>query len=161
MAEFSGKVVSAVYMDPEYSMIKVRFEDGDNLAVYNLMNNENDPDYKDLLAEGWDHEKIVDETAELKRAESAAFNFEVHEAAKVLLVEKYGFGEENESKDAESSFTWEDFFDRMNSDKDEIFKFKIWAFESEKMKSVSPEVKRELRKAPSLIEALNVFNSVS
>lgn len=163
MAEFSGKVVSATFVDPEYSIIKVRYEDNDgNLTVYNLAANPDSQDYKDLLAEGWDTEKIIEETAEEKRAQSAAFNREINYAARLLIEEKFGYTEDEseETSEVNQKFSWDHFFDTMNFNKDEIFKFKIWAFESKKMEGASAEVKRDLRKAATLLEAIKIYEAI-
>ena len=160
MAEFSGKIVSAQFIDEEYSIIKVVYDNEGTLTVYNLDVNPDHPDYKDLVSEGWDLEKIIEETAEIKRAQSAAFNEQVNYAAKLLLRERFGYSDEEGSGEKTTEFSWDYFFDTMNTDKDEIFKFKIWAFESEKMKEASAELKRDLRKAQTFIDAIKIYEQL-
>lgn len=99
MAEFSGRVVSAQFIDAEYTIIKVLYDDNGMLNVYNLDVNPDHPDYQDLLAEGWDQERIIEETAELKKAQAAAFNVEVQNAAKVLAQEMVGMNIIQEEKE--------------------------------------------------------------
>ena len=160
MAEFSGKIVDAVYVNEEYSIVKIRYEDSaGNLAVYNLEANPDDEDYKALVAEGWDSEKILDATVEFKQAQSLAYNIEIENAAKIMLEEKFGedFGAADNT--ASKSILWENFLE-LNEDKDEIFKFKIWAFESEAMKTADADVKRALRKAPTLAKAISIYDTM-
>jgi hypothetical protein len=161
MAEFSGKIVDAVYVNEEYSIVKIRYEDSaGNLAVYNLEANPDDEDYKALVAEGWDSEKILDATVEFKQAQSLAYNIEIENAAKIMLEEKFGEDFSSASNSNSSgSILWEDFLE-LNEDKDEIFKFKIWAFESEAMKTADADVKRALRKAPTLMKAIAIYDTM-
>jgi uncharacterized protein YdhG (YjbR/CyaY superfamily) len=159
MAEFSGKIVSAQYIDPEYSIIKVLYDDNGRLTVYNLDVNPDHPDFQALEAEGWTSDKIIDETAEVKKAQSMAFNIEIESAAKKLLEEKFGENINNPDSNAETRISWEDF-PTLNEDKDEIFRFKIWAFESEAMKGASPEVKKSLRKATTLAKAIAIYDTL-
>jgi hypothetical protein len=159
MAEFSGKVVSAEFIDAEYTLIKVRYEENGVLNVYQLFANPDHPDYQALLEEGWDADKIVEETAASKRAQSAAWNTEVNNAAKILLKEKFGYDQEGE--DSENKlFSWEYFFEVMNNNTDKIFEFKIWGFESEKMKNATEETKTNFRKAKTFVEAIKIYETV-
>ncbi len=90
MAEFSGKVVDAQFVDEQHSIIKVLYDQDGSLYVYNLDVNPDHPDYKELMSEGWDLEKIAESTAEYKKAESAAFNIEVNQAARAIAQEMLG-----------------------------------------------------------------------
>jgi len=159
MAEFSGKIISAQYIDPEYSIIKVLYDNDGAMTVYNVDVNPDHPDFQALEAEGWDSEKIIEETAESKKAQSMAFNIEIETAAKKLLEEKFGENINNPDSDAETRIAWEDF-PKLNEDKDEIFRFKIWAFESEAMKGASPDVKKSLRKATTLAKAIAIYDTL-
>ena len=158
MADFSGKIVDAHYMSQDYSVIRVRYEEDGKLYVYNLNHDPDHQDWKDLVAEGWDDEKLAESTKEYKRASAAAHNYEVNQAAKLLLKEKFGYEEQSEKKNTE--FSWDRFFDKMNTNKDEIFKFKIWAFESERMKDATAQMKKDLRKTKTIAEAIAVYESV-
>ena len=159
MAEFSGKIVEAVYANSEYTIIKVLYEDGDILVPYHLEADPNHKDYQALIADGWNEDKILDATAEFKKSQVAAFNIEIEHAAKIMLEEKFGkdFGAADST--ASKSILWENFLE-LNEDKDEIFKFKIWAFESEAMKSADAEIKRALRKAPTLSKAISIYDTM-
>lgn len=163
MALFSGKIEKAYYISEDYSVVEVIYtDDNGNKVNHALEVNENHPDYKDLLAEDWDEERLFIETAEYKRDRAASFNQYVNDAAKILLAEKFDFEDDIAGAEKKKdSFTWDEFFTSMNNDKDEIFKFKIWAFESDKLKGASAQLKRDLRKAPSLLDAMTVYGSVT
>lgn len=161
MAEFSGKIIEAVFLDIDCSIIKVRYEDGEGkIAIFNLEVDPSNKDYQELISEGWDNERIAEATAEFKRAQSLAFNIEVETAAKKILEEK--FGEDFASKDnpdSDGSISWENLLN-LNEDKDEIFKFKIWAFESPAMKDATAASKKDLRKAPTLMKAIAIYDTM-
>ena len=194
MAEFSGKIVSAQFIDNEYSIIKVVYDDNGTLTVYNVTVNSEHPDYQDLVAEGWTQEKLIEETAEIKRAQQAAFNLEVQNAAKVMLgmvelqsqkndlekaieeqqrvlQERDQALQEREKtlldldqdvkKKAESAqhIVW-DHVMKINEDKDELFKFKLWALEQDIVKEASKEVKSSIRKAKRITTALGIIDSL-
>ena len=90
MAEFSGKVLSVEYIDPEHTMLKVRYASDGKNVIYHMSTNPDSQDFKDLLAEGWDAEKIMEDTAESKRIQSEAYNTEINQAARVLAQEMLG-----------------------------------------------------------------------
>jgi hypothetical protein len=156
-SEFSGKIISVQYIDSGHTLMKVVYDDNGSLSVFDL--DANHAYYPELEKEGWDTEKIIEETAAIKQAQSAAFNAQVSAAAKILLEEKFGYTDSGENS-VNSNFSWDHFFDTMNTDKDEMFKFKIWAFESERMKEASAELKRDLRKAQTFIEAIKIYEQL-
>lgn len=168
MAIFSGKINTAHYIDLEYTLVEILYT-GDDGNVYShaLRADPDNKEWKELLAEGWDEDKLANGTAEYKRRSLGAFNREVLKAAQILIREKYGYADEegDENTDAElidPTFSWDNVFDKidtMNHNKEEIFKFKIWAFESKKMKKASQEVKKELRKATTLVDSLKIYIS--
>lgn len=167
MAEFSGKVLSAVFADEDHSIIKVRYEEGNVILVYNLEANEKNKDYQDLLAEGWDAEKILDETAEAKRAESHAFNLMVNQAAQQILEEsratrKHQIDSQFREEIMQFKEKTEDFFTHIaeDTDKDTLFRFKLWALETKDVKESSKELKSKIRKAKTLIEGFAVLHEI-
>ena len=191
MAEFSGKVVDAQFVDEEHSIIKVLYEQDDLIMVYNLDVNPDHPDYKQLMSEGWDLEKIAESTAEYKKAESAAFNIEVNEAARALAQEMLGMkvlqderdrlaaekeklGEQVNSKEevligldkevkiktnqVDSAYfehLWE-----MNENKEQLFKFKLWALELDAVKDAGKEIKSSIRKATRISQGLAIIDAL-
>lgn len=191
MAEFSGKVVDAQFIDNEHSIIKVLYDQDGSLHVYNLDVNPDHPDYKELMSEGWDLEKIAESTAEYKKAESAAFNIEVNTAARALAQEMIGMkvlqderdrlaaekeklGEQVSSKEetligldkevkiktnqADSAYfehLWE-----INENKEELFKFKLWALELDAVKDAGKEIKSSIRKATRISQGLAIIDAL-
>ena len=191
MAEFSGKVVDAQFIDNEHSIIKVLYDQDGSLHVYNLDVNPDHPDYKELMSEGWDLEKIAESTAEYKKAESAAFNIEVNTAARALAQEMLGMkvlqderdrlaaekeklGEQVSSKEetligldkevkiktnqVDSAYfehLWE-----MNENKEELFKFKLWALELDADKDAGKEIKSSIRKATRISQGLAIVDAL-
>jgi predicted nuclease with TOPRIM domain len=198
MAEFSGKVVDAQFVDEEHSIIKVLYEQDELIMVYNLDVNPDHPDYKQLMSEGWDLEKIAESTAEYKKAESAAFNIEVNEAARALAQEMLGMkvlqderdrlaaekemlkgrtaelGEQvnsteeiligldkevkiktNQVDSAYFEHLWE-----MNENKEQLFKFKLWALELDAVKDAGKEIKSSIRKATRISQGLAIIDAL-
>tara|TARA_B110000503_G_C6987200_1_gene345764 strand:+ start:178 stop:738 length:561 start_codon:yes stop_codon:yes gene_type:complete len=183
MAEFSGRVVNAQYMNAEYSIIKVSYEGDDGqLYVYHLDVDAGHQDYKDLLAEGWDVEKLVDATAESKRTQAAAFNTEVNAAAKILVDEILASEKEmlasekemlvNTKKDLADlsrstrlsvqdmlAEVWTHILDK-NTDKDMLFKFKLWVLEQDFVKEISKEQKSAIRKATRATQMFGLIDKL-
>ena len=184
MAEFSGKIISAQYIDAEYSMIKVTYEQDGMLIVYNLDANPDHPDYQDLLSEGWTQEKIIEETAEVKKAQAAAFNLEVMNAAQTLAREMAGMAVIEEEKAQLLSETEQvkkklldldqtakvrtktvdaelyDYLLDKNQDKEELFKCKLWALELERVKQADKDVKSNIRKATRITQVMGIVDSL-
>jgi hypothetical protein len=182
MAEFSGKVVSAEFIDAEYTLIKVRYEENGVLNVYQLFANPDHPDYQALLEEGWDADKIVEETVASKRAQQAAWNTEVNTAATALidqllaqksdtqsefdvlsLAKLSNLNAEEYEKRQEAEAYGNDIYNFImdkNLDKDELFKFKMWALELDFVKSKDTETKSALRKVQSILDGLTMVNNL-
>jgi hypothetical protein len=182
MAEFSGKIVSAEFIDAEYTLIKVRYEENGVLNVYQLFANPDHPDYQALLKEGWDTDKIIAETVASKRAQQAAWNTEVNAAAKALvdqllakksdtqsefdvlsLAKVSNLNAEEYEKRKEADLQGQDIYNFImdkNSDKDELFKFKMWALDLDFVKSKDKETKSALRKVQSILDGLSMLNNL-
>ena len=184
MAEFSGKIISAQYIDAEYSIIKVVYDDNGVPTVWNVDVNPEHPDYQDLVAEGWDQERIIEETSEIKKAQSAAFNMEVNAAAKGIaedmaneiakrMVEekmrqielKAGLREANYvSLDAAVSSKVEnsDLEKIManNENKDVLFKFKLWILDQDFCKNSTKEQKTQIRRATRATELFGIIDKL-
>jgi hypothetical protein len=191
MAEFSGKVVDAQFIDNEHSIIKVLYDQDGSLHVYNLDVNPDHPDYKELMSEGWDLEKIAESTAEYKKAESAAFNIEVNTAARALAQEMLGMkvlqderdrlaaekeklGEQVSSKEktligldkevkVKTNQVDSAYFEHLweiNENKEELFKFKLWALELDAVKDAGKEIKSSIRKATRISQGLAIIDAL-
>lgn len=188
MAEFSGKIVSAYYGDVDHTVIKIRYEKDDTLHVWNAPVDEDNEDYQALLAEGWDEERLLDETAEFKRAESQAYNMQINAAAREMLglkelqdernrlaAEKEKLGNEVNTKEEvligldkevkvktnQVDNAYFEYFWEINENKEELFKFKLWALELDFVQSADKEIKKNIRRCTSLIDGLNIVNDLS
>lgn len=188
MAEFSGKIVSAYYADQDHSVIKVLYEENDLLTPWHLPVDESNPEYQELLAEGWDEERLLDETAERLKAESRAFNIEVNNAARAMLGLKELQDERDrlmeEKQKAQTKVEEQEqiligldkevkvktnqidnqFFEMVwqaNENKEELFKFKLWALELDFVQNADKEIKSNIRRCTSLIDGLNIIHGLS
>lgn len=183
MAEFSGKIIEVHYMDTEYSIVEVLYE-GDDGKVYShaLRANSENKDYQDLLAEGWDTDKIIEETVASKRAQSAAWNLQVNAAAKTLvdellakksdtqsdfdvlsLAKVSNLNEQEYEKRKEAELNGTDIYNFIvdkNANKDELFKFKMWALELDFVKNKDKETKAALRKVQTITAGLSMLNEL-
>lgn len=85
MAIFSGKILTAHYINPEYSIVELTYtgEDG-GVYAHALRVDPDNPEWQALLEDGWDQERLIEGTAEYKRISSMNFNIEVNNAAKTL-----------------------------------------------------------------------------
>lgn len=189
MAEFSGKIVDAYYANEDYTMIKIVYDpDGDSstpmLCPFYLEVDPNSRVYQEFIAEGWDEEKLLEHTAEFKRAQAAAFNIEVQEAAKILAKEMLGIPElttEKErllsdvdktkrelldldqnakirSKTIETEL-YQFVFDS-NDSKEELFKSKLWALELDVVKAADKDVKSSIRKASRITQVMGIVDTL-
>lgn len=189
MAEFSGKIIDAFYANADYTMIKILYDpDGDpntkELCPFYLEVDPNNKNYQEFIAEGWDQEKLLEHTAEFKRAQSAAFNIEVMTAAKELAREMIGMdvlqkekekltGEVNKTKrelldldqtakirtKTVESELYQFIFDN-NDSKEELFKAKLWALELELIKSADKDVKSSIRKATRITQVMGIIDNL-
>ena len=195
MAEFSGKVVTAEFIDVDYTLIKVLYDNEGKLEVFNLSVDPDHQDYKDLIAEGWDTDRIIEDTAESKRMQAAAYNSEINRAARSLAEEMIGMKELQEQKStlkfevdkAKSTIDkakmtakqLEEYneqaaragkkiysisgFDGLlenNSDKDSLFKAKLWALELDIVKEQDKEFKSKVRKAKRTTQLFGLLDSI-
>lgn len=191
MAEFSGKIVSAFYANEAHDIIKVRWDDNGTLNVYHLPVDKKNQDFQDLVAEGWDAEKLLDEMAEELRGQSQAFNSVIQEQAKALAKEMLGMNVlEEEKKRLEEEKTQLDskvnekeqiligldkevkvktnavdtaFFQSLweiNENKEELFKFKLWALELDAVKNADKSVKSSIRKANRISQGMAILDDL-
>ena len=191
MAEFSGKIVSAFYANEAHDIIKVRWDDNGTLNVYHLPVDKKNQDFQDLLAEGWDAEKLLNEMAEELRGQSQAFNTVIQEQAKALAKEMLGMNVlEEEKKRLEEEKTQLDskvnekeqiligldkevkvktnavdtaFFQSLweiNENKEELFKFKLWALELDVVKNADKAVKSSIRKANRISQGMAILDDL-
>lgn len=184
MAEFSGKIVSAFYANEAHDLVKIRWDDNGTLNVYHLPVDENNAEFQELLDEGWDLEKLLDETAEELRGQSQAYNKQVNQVAKELAREMLGMQVlqdqkaelEKQVNDKETTLLSLDkqvkikknevdteFFKMLfddNANKEELFKFKLWALELDFVKEADKDIKSKIRKAERITEGMGLIDSL-
>ena len=90
MAEFSGAVDAAYYMDENYSLIEVVYTNPNNEKVNYMVEVGDNADYNALVSEGWDPEKLVETTSEFKRESASEFGELVNAQAQALAEEMLG-----------------------------------------------------------------------
>jgi hypothetical protein len=183
MALFSGKIVEARYMDAEYSIVEVLYESDDGKVYsYALRPDPENEEWKDLVADGWDQDKLIEQTVAYKKAASGSFAAQVNAAAKALvdqllaqksdsqsefdvlsLAKLSNLNAEEYEKRKEAELEGQNVYNFImdkNSDKDELFKFKMWALDLDFVKSKDKETKSALRKVQSILEGLSMLNSL-
>lgn len=182
MAEFSGNVNAAYYMNEECSLIEIVYTcyqndpEGEKIK-YMVEVSDNSADYQALVTEGYDAEKLAEQTSEYKRAHSRQFNHLVNTLAEELAEELSGspllerkkielekqieeLNEKKKLKVYSMDNEMFDFIDR-NEDSSSLFKFKLWALDNEKYKGMTKENKKQIRKAKTLVEGFSILHSVS
>jgi hypothetical protein len=183
MALFSGKIIEAHYMDPEYSLVEVLYT-GDDGNVYShaLRADPNNQEWKDLIADGWDQDKLAEGTAEYKRGSAADFNTAVNSVAKEMVnqllvketerlskLEEKALNKlnrlnnleyENRKAEVASSTEVYDYILKVNEDKDELFKLKLWALEHEIVKTADKETKSAIRKATKITQVFSLIDTL-
>ena len=187
MAVFSGKVIEAHYINEDYNIIEIVFQDGDTKVAHVIENNPDSADYKALIEEGWDEEAILDDTVEFKRRYSREFNSRVNMRAREILgieeleKEKARVLKDLHTKRADlektkddlttldqafkiktnkvDSVAFEYIFDN-NTNKEAVFKFKLWSLEQDIIKKAPKEIKSKIRRSTKITEAISIINTV-
>jgi hypothetical protein len=181
MALFSGKIIEAHYIDHEYSIVEILYA-GDDGNVYShaLRADPNNQEWKDLIADGWDQDKLAEGTAEYKRQTSASFNIEVNAAAKLIVneilvserkaiikkvqnltekeksLENLDRSTRNKTQDMLSE-VWSHVLEQ-NTDKDMLFQFKLWVLEQDFIKNATKEEKSAVRKAMKISQIFGLID---
>lgn len=183
MALFSGKIIEARYMDAEYSIVEILYE-GDDKNVYShaLRPDPENADWIDLIADGWDQDKLIKQTFVYKKTAGSAFAEQVNTAAKALVDQLLASKSETQSdvdvlslakvnnlnaqeyeKRKEAELQGTDIYNFIvdkNADKDELFKFKMWALDLDFVKSKDKETKAALRKVQTITAGLSLLNEL-
>jgi hypothetical protein len=187
MAVFSGNVIEAHYINEDYNTIEIVFQDGDTKVAHVIENNPDSADYKALIEEGWDEEAILDDTVEFKRRYSREFNSRVNMRAREILgieeleKEKARVLKDLHTKRADlektkddlttldqafkiktnkvDSVAFEYIFDN-NTNKEAVFKFKLWSLEQDIIKKAPKEIKSKIRRSTKITEAISIINTV-
>lgn len=191
MAEFSGAVNTAYYINEEYTLIEVVYTNPDGELVNYMVEADDNADHKALIAEGYDAETLLERTSEYKRVHARQFGELVNAQAQALAEEMLGMkhmmerkaqleeqteklGEQAEEKKKtllsldqdvkvktnKVDHALYDFIRDNNENKEELFKFKLWALEQEAVKAADKKVKSSIRKATRITEAMAIVDSL-
>lgn len=196
MAEFSGSIDTAYYVNEDYSLIEVVYTNPNGEKINYMIEADDNADYRALVEEGYDTETLLDRTSEYKRVHNAEFNAIVNTLAKSLADEMIGttvlkkeytktkdeleevkgemveFAAESKQKIAKigseefdaiqrSKNTIFQFIWDADDNRDELFKFKLWALELDFVKTADKSVKSSLRKAKTIIDGLVILKSIN
>jgi hypothetical protein len=155
-AIFSGNIISAYYFDQDYTTIEILYKIKDETHNYVVEANPDNEDYQALVAEGWDADKLAKGTEQYKREQSLEFNNTIQASVDAILEQtKMSITPEEGMRDISS-----DMFNIMlekNTDKDMLFKFKLWALELDDIKKSTKATKTEIRKSKSILEGMAVI----
>tara|TARA_R110001592_G_scaffold188092_1_gene433071 strand:- start:246 stop:845 length:600 start_codon:yes stop_codon:yes gene_type:complete len=198
MAEFSGSIDTAYYVNEEYTLIEVVYTNPNGEKINYMVEVGDNADHKALIEEGYDLETLLERTSEYKRVHAGALGALVNEQAQALAEEMLGMKHmkelkaqlqiENEQlgvaqlKNKEKIEKTEktllsldqdvkvktnkidhglfDFIFSVNEDKEELFKFKLWALEQDVVKAADKKIKSSIRKAKRITEAMAILDSI-
>lgn len=90
MAEFSGKIDTAYYINDEYTLVEVVYTNPNDEQVNYMVEVGDNADYQALVEEGYDLEKLLDGTSEYKRVHAKQFGELVNAQAQALAEEMLG-----------------------------------------------------------------------
>ena len=148
---FCGRIVEAYYTNAEQDSVSILWTDGEKNRDYHLKVDEEDDQFKALLAE-YSYESLDEST--LAKNE---INRQWWRDAFNSYAEQAGFGDQTEERQADLSLIFD--FDPENSEhKEGLFKLKLQMFEQDIVKkSKSKVAKAAIRKAPTPIEAIVAY----
>ena len=151
MAIFSKNIITAHFINEDYTIIEILYKVKDDVHSHVVETDPTQLDYKALLDEGWDADKLAKGTEQYKREQSLEFNNTIQTAVDAILEQtKISVKPAEGTRDITV-----DIFDMMLEDnKDMLFKFKLWALELDNIKTSSKAVKTEIRKCKSIIEGM-------
>ena len=151
MAIFSKNIITAHFINEDYTIIEILYKVKDDVHSHVVETDPTQLDYKALLDEGWDADKLAKGTEQYKREQSLEFNNTIQTAVDAILEQtKMSVKPAEGTRDISV-----DIFDMMLEDnKDMLFKFKLWALELDNIKTSSKAVKTEIRKCKSIIEGM-------
>ena len=153
MAIFSGKIISAKFIDDTDSVIEILYNDNDNIISYVLNVDYENEDFKSLLDE-YTLEKIELETKEIRKKEIDIFNSLVEARANLIL----------KSSNNEGKFTFNDFFSFIQDneeDTDSIFEFKVAILEDKQVSEIKDKtLKAKIRKCKNFYELLSIYGEI-
>jgi|TARA_B110000858_G_scaffold193984_1_gene247563 hypothetical protein len=171
MAIFSKNIITAHFINEDYTIIEILYKVKDDVHSHVVETDPTQLDYKALVAEGWDVDKLAKSTEQYKRDQSFEFNNAIQASVDTILEQskiaiKQEFLDEQAKNpdvlDTRSSnpYLSGDMFDiilRGNTDKDMLFKFKLWALEVDNIKTGTKALKTEIRKSKSILEGMAII----
>jgi len=205
MAEFSGKIDTAYYVNEEHTLIEVVYTNEEDMQINYMIEAEDNADYRALVSEGYDEETLLDRTSEYKRVHARAIGELINTQAQYLAEEMMGMRflinqkkhledqkkhledqkdilnkestdlsekAENQKKTLASldqdvkiktnkiDHALYDFFRDNNENKEELFKFKLWALEQDVVKKADKSVKSSIRKATRITSVMAIYDSL-
>lgn len=116
MAEFSGKIDTAYYINDDYTLVEVVYTNPNDEQVNYMVEVGDNADYQALVEEGYDLEKLLDGTSEYKRVHAKQFGEMVNAEAQALAEEMLGMRFLMERKEALEKQTAE--LDQQTQDKE-------------------------------------------
>lgn len=155
MAEFSNNIIDVYYFDQEKSIINVEWRGADEKIRRFFVNvDETDANYRDLVAEGWNEDKVEASTKEYRRRARKAFEKEC-----MLIAAREGIIDTSE-------LGFKKIYSFLKSNEDQIdaerlFKFKIEAFDEEVVVNCEDtDVKRAIRQAKTYKEVVDLVLAI-
>jgi len=155
MAEFSNNIIDVFYFDQEKTIINIEWRCGDDkIRRFFCPVDEKDANYRDLVAEGWDEDKIEEATREYRRRARKGFEKEV-----MLIAEREGIIDSTE-------LGFKKIYGLLAMTEDditaeELFKFKIEAFDQEVVVNCEDsDLKRKIRQAKTYKEVLDIVTAI-
>jgi hypothetical protein len=198
MAEFSGAINTAYYINEDYTLIEVVYTNDDGEEINYMIEADGNADHKALIEEGYDEETLLERTSEYKRVHAGVLGKLINEQAQSLAEEMLGMKhmkelkaqlqieneqlsvaqEKNKEKIQKTEKTLLsldqdvkvktnkidhglfDFIFSVNEDKEELFKFKLWALEQDVVKQADKKIKSSIRKTKRITEAMAILDSI-
>jgi len=170
-AIFSNNIITAYYFNQDYTTIEILYKIKDEIHNYIIEADPDNPDYKALVAEGWDVDKLAKSTEQYKREQSADFNTAIQNSVNTILeqsklaIKQEWLDEQAKNPDvldirSSNPFISGEMFDIIlegNTNKDMIFKFKLWALELNDIKKSTKAIKTKIRKSKSILEGMSII----
>jgi hypothetical protein len=171
MAIFSKNIITAHFINEDYTIIEILYKVKDDVHSHVVETDPTQLDYKALLDEGWDTDKLAESTEQYKREQSFEFNNAIQASVDAILeqskvaIKQEWLDEQAKNPDvldirSSNPFISGDMFDLIlekNTDKDMVFKFKLWALELDDIKKSTKATKTEIRKSKSILEGMAVI----
>jgi hypothetical protein len=159
MAVFSKRIVTAYYISNDYDTIFVKWLDdnGKEHVFYLPADDTENPDYIDLVEEGWTQDKLFDSTAEYKKQTKREFATFINAQAKELIVQQ------NMKVEKKIKLMGLDKYQAImdnNTKKEEIFKVKLWALELPFIQDSDSKLKRDIRKSKTILSVLGIIQKI-